>query len=237
MLEGITLIRNGNHLKYPWKECIKQLSLCCNQVIVNCGDSFDNTFEDLKALSFELDNVTPICERWDMKNTGNGYELARQINLELSLTALPWVLYLQADEFIHEQDIDKLRSLLDTLPNNITQIELYRTYFWGWDYRAPKYELYLGRVFRKGTHLVGGDGMYLIRQTGDIYRTDIPIYHYSRVGTEEEITRRVRNLDTLFHDQKEIDTFKPIRYTDLRQEELIPFQGTHPKYIKEMLDG
>lgn len=236
MLTGITLIRNGNELKYPWKECISQLTHVCDRVMVNCGYSTDGTSEDLYHLSKCIPKISFDYVKWDMKNTGNGAELARQVNLLLPFITEGWVLYLQADEFIHEKDKDAIHKLIETLPRTVTQIELHRTYFWGWDKRAPKHEIFLGRIFRAGTHEVGGDGMHLIRKEGQIVRSQIPIYHYSRVGSEEDITRRVRTLDLLFHEENMIKTFPSFSYNEIPSNELLAFDGTHPKLIKEMLE-
>jgi hypothetical protein len=236
MITGVTLIRNGNELKYPWKECIWQLCQVCDHVLVNCGHSTDGTSEEMYQLAKRAPKISFDYMKWDMKNTGNGQELARQVNLLLPFIGEGWVLYLQADEFIHENDRDAIHKLVESLPNTTTQVELYRTYFWGWDKRAPKHEIFLGRLFRAGTHEVGGDGMYLVRKYGQVVRAQIPIYHYSRVGSEEDITRRVRTLDTLFHEADKIKTFPSFKYDEIPSNELIDFKGTHPKFIREMLE-
>jgi hypothetical protein len=236
-ITGITLIRNGNKLKYPYKECIKQLSLFCDEVLVNCGDSDDNTFEDIKALN--LDNVKVFQTTWNMSNTGDGGELARQANLLLPIAQGSWIVYMQADELLHEKDFDIIKNALYQSTHSINQIELYRTYFWTFKQRAPKYEIYLGRIFRRNTHEVGGDGMYIQSIQGNIplvARLKVPIYHYSRVGTEEEINTRWRNLDLLFHNKEVVDTFSKFSYTDIDKKELIPFNGTHPKVIQGLLN-
>lgn len=239
LLTGVTLIRNGNDLNYPWKACIKQLCTICDDVIVNYGESTDNTEEELIALQKEL-KFRIYKYKWDMSNTGDGRELAQQVNNILPHVYSKWVLYLQADEFVHENDKNSLRFLLETTPQQVDQVELYRTYFWGWDKRAPQYEIFLGRVFRRDTHEVGGDGMYIKRKDnhkGIIIRSGIPIYHYSRVGSEEEITKRVRNLDTLFHPRETVNSFPNFQFGFVADNDIVPFNGTHPKYIKEFISN
>lgn len=225
-LTGITLIRNGNKFNYPYKECIKQLSTICSEVIVNVGDSDDDT-----SVIEVPGRVRIFNSKWDMSNTGDGRELARQANLLLPLVTTEWILYLQADEFV----IDQLSDYLNTLPINITQVELFRTYFYrDLNTRLASEELFLGRVFRRSTHLIGGDGMHLDRLSGDVIRTNINIYHYSRIGTEEQIDKRIKNLDRLFHEPEQVQNFSTFKYQTTG---LISYEGIHPVGIKEFYDN
>jgi adenylate kinase family enzyme len=234
MLTGLTCIKNGNALKYPWKECIKSLASYCNQVLVATASCDDGTIEDLKALCIEYPHIKMVFTNWKDINTGNGSVLASVVNELLPFVKNEWCVYLQADELIHEQDIENLFFILKELPSNITQLELLRTYFWkDLQTRNTEFEIMLGRVFRKGTHIIGGDGMYLNRLKGEVIRSDIQIYHYSRIGSEEDITKRVRNLDKLFHSQEAVDKFKDFSYTTFTNSRLINYSGSHPKGIKE----
>lgn len=228
-LTGITLVRQANRLGYPWKQCVKALTDLCDQVIINVDiHSDDGMLDDLKKLTSK--NHQFYLSVWDMKNTGDGRMLANEANKTLPEVTSDWVIYLQADEMIHQQDMHSLRLYLDTLPSNTTQVELLRTYFWkDLNSRAPQYEIYLGRIFRKGTHTVGGDGMYLNRLKGEIIRSPYWIYHYSRMGPEEKVAARVKNLDQLFHD--DVSVTKTFSYNE--EPVLIPYTGTHPDGIEE----
>lgn len=236
-LTGITLIRNGNQLSYPWKLCIQNMCKYCEWVLVNIGDSTDQTLEDYLELENEYKNLIGFKFDWNMSNTGDGSELAKQANNLLSCVPPDsWVIYLQADEFIHEVDHEELVNLINQQPSNVSQIELYRTYFYGdLEHRLHSEELYLGRIFRIGTHRVSGDGMYLNRLSGDVYRSKMWIYHYSRIGTEEQVTQRVRNLDRLFHNSEVVDRFPDFKYENSKH--LIPYYSTHPAGIKEFYRG
>lgn len=231
-LTGITLIKNGNQLKYPYKACIQSLASYCDQVIVNVGKSIDNTEHDvLQLVDKEFKNVAVYSTSWSEENTGNGQELAIQANKLLPFVNTEWIVYLQADEFILEEDIEKIKKDINSFnPNEeeYTQIELFRTYFYkSLNTRLLKNEIWLGRIFKKGTHTVGGDGMFLNRNSGRVWRAqDTKIMHYSRIGTEQEITNRVRQLDKLFHDEDEIKTFPAFKF---ETEGLIKYTGKHPK--------
>lgn len=236
MLTGMTLIRNGNKLKYPWKECVISMSNYCSNVLVNCDAGEDNTLDELMELKKEYPNIFIYEHKWDMSNTGDGSELAKQANNLLPYVANPWVVYLQADEFILEDVGKKIRQQLQTAPDIVTQIELYRTYFWGsLDIRAEDQEIWLGRIFRKGSHTVGGDGMYLNKRWGTVARYKGLIYHYSRMGSEEDVNTRWRNLDKLFHDPEVVNEFEHFSYSNAGN--LIQYNGPHPTGVKEFYNG
>jgi hypothetical protein len=238
-ITGLTLVRNGNELNYPWKQCILQLCQICDYVLVNCGYSTDHTAEHMHELCRDKPKIQYDFIEWDMNNSGDGRELALQANKLLPFVATEWVLYLQADEFIHEKDRKIILDTVTCAPDHVSQIELYRTYFWeSLTNRALPQEVYLGRIFRNGTHEIGGDGMHLNRFSGDVCRLDdVWIYHYSRMGSEDEITKRIRNLDRLFHEEESIKTFAPFSYKSLSSQNLVPYNGSHPKYAKEFYCG
>lgn len=234
-LTGITLIKDGNKLGYPYEYCIKSLAGLCDEVIVNCGLSDDRTDIHVRDLETEsLNKIRVLDTVWNMSNTGNGSELAKQANIILPFITSDWVLYLQADELIHEKDFKAIRDFINNLPDHITQVELFRTYFWkNLQTRVPEYEIWLGRLFKTGTHEVGGDGMYIIRHNGDVIRSPFYIYHYSRIGSEQQVTKRLRRLDSLFHDKEIVDSFKDFSYTeDLPSSGTISYSGTHPNGIE-----
>lgn len=233
-LTGVTLIRKGNELNYPWKECITSLSKLCDEVIVNADvDNSDGTVDELKGLSLLLPNIKIIYTSWDMSNTGDGRELAKQINDILPLVTTDWVVYMQADELIHEEDHVRVRDFITERSENVKQVELYRTYFYSdLQHRARQWEIWLGRIFRTGTHLVGGDGMYIVpvEKHTAIVRLPVFIYHYSRLGPEEKIQRKMKELDSLFHSEEVVSTIKPFKYDT--EVQLDYYNGTHPEGIE-----
>ena len=235
LLTAVTLIRNGEKLKYPYKECIRNMSTFCDEVLVNYGESEDNTLEKLTKLAKELSNVTLVTREWNMSNTGDGSELAKQANELLPFVQSDWVIYVQADEMLRPDDGLLLRKVLDDALSHVNQVELYRTYFWGsLEQRATEHEIWLGRIFRKGTHMVGGDGMFLVSQVQQhVVRFHSLLFHYSRMGEEEDVNTRWRNLDLFFHERKEVAQFDKFKYDTKCRQDLIQYQGIHPEGIKE----
>lgn len=229
-LTGITLVRNGILLGYPFEITIISMAQMCSEVLVNIDPGQDKTLEVVRGLRKTYPHIKIIDTKWDMSNTGDGRELAVQANLLLPEVKNEWVLYLQADESIHQKDMFELKEFIRELPDRYSQLELYRTYFWeNLHTRLLSDEIWLGRIFRKGTNRIGGDGMHLIRDSGDAIRSAFWIYHYSRMGLEDKVNKRLRNLDSLFHSTEVVNSFKPFSYKDdSRGKELVNYHGTHP---------
>lgn len=233
-ITGISLVRNGNELRYPWKLTIKSLLSCCDEVIVNCCPTNDQTFEELRMIS-KYHPVKIIESNWDMSNSGNGSMLAYEANKILPSVSTDWIMYLQADELVHEDDAEYYKNITSTMPGRISQIELFRTYFWGsLTQRYLSNELFLGRLFRTGTNIVGGDGMHLVRLLGEVYRTNKLIYHYSRMGSEEQINKRIRTLDRLFHDEEKVNQFKHFSFAEAAKSDIIFYDGKHPEGVESL---
>lgn len=234
MITGVCLIRNGLLLGYPFELAIRSLADMCSEVLVNIDPGQDKTLEVVNGLRRSYPKIRIIESKWDMSNTGDGSELAKQANLLLPEVKNDWIVYMQADEMIHQKDQFELKEFLRELPENYSQVELYRTYFWeNLRTRLVTDEIWLGRIFRKGTHKVGGDGMYLIRESGDVIRSAFWIYHYSRMGREDLVNTRLRNLDSLFHSPEVVEEFKSFNYLeDSKGKDIIPYHGSHPDGVE-----
>jgi hypothetical protein len=236
-LSCISLIRNGEKFNYTYKELIRNTCPYVDDFVMNFGitPEDDGTKGKLLELSNEFPSLRIVDSEWDMENIKEGTELAIQINKYLHMLDTEWVIYLQADEMLRPEDGAELREFLKTVPSDINQVELLRTYFWGTlQNRAEKHEIWLGRVFRAGTHYVGGDGMWIVQKApGGITRHPALIFHYSRMGSEEEVNARWRNLDTFYHTPEKVAQFHKFDYEGDLEGRLISYNGPHPNGIEE----
>ena len=214
-LLGITLITNGVELGYPFVQCIRNLSKCCDRVLVSTDmdANRDSTGRVLFELEEELGNISIIFDAWDW-SVNNGTDLAERINHcmdeALSVGGFDSVLYVQADEIVSFEEINVLKNAIDFASTNVF---LERTYFWkDLNHINKSWTMHLPRlcVLTKGLRVVE-DGMSMkvddkfpsVYVPNDVAR----IYHYSRVGDTKKIADRLNTLDSLFH---ETDSFSPI---------------------------
>ena len=54
MVSGFTLVRNAILLDYPFTESILSMVPLCDEIIINCGDSEDATFEICQRLQHQF---------------------------------------------------------------------------------------------------------------------------------------------------------------------------------------
>lgn len=133
-LSGFTLVKNATLREYPVEAVLRTLRAVCDEVVVNVGDSEDDTLERVRDAAGPADGgpagdgpggrgASPpdggdpapvrILERTWPEEFGNHLkELSDESNRALEACSREWALYLQADELLHEDDVPDLRRAL-----------------------------------------------------------------------------------------------------------------------------
>jgi hypothetical protein len=271
-LSVVTIVSQAVRLKYPIAAVLESVAPIADEIVVNIDTSHDDgtwqlVFEKLsRILAVKQAQGLPLSERmhygrivespWNWEARDAGQELARQTNRAFEACTKDWILYIQADEAVHEDDYEDIRWILD-LPEEFTAAEFMRLYFFGSptvlrkDWTQP-----LVRMFRRGKARSVGDAMNCEADGLVWFHTDgTPrLFHYTRVADAETIGRRIRNLDALFHAPEELDDERPydfrlrdvdghLKGRDARlpqknpKDVLVPYLDTHPavmlKWLKE----
>lgn len=254
------IIRNGVDLNYPFSRIVDGLMGLPGEVVL-CVDpsSSDLTVKvcnDIylrKKLAEEKTDVRIVYSKWDLNNiTNTGYEFARQTNIAIDNCIGDWILLLQADECVHEQDFDKIISAIEYAEkNNISAYEMVRLYFYGsLDVIRDDWTVNIVRLFKKGARKSCGDAMNT-SGGGRVERLNVPIYHYSRIGDPDIISKRILSLDKFFHAGEKLKTeqeLKPYTFDTYNfdcqhkdnidvgkqkvERKLSTFTGTHPKAFR-----
>jgi len=107
-ISGFTIARNVIKFSYPILESIQSILPICDEFIVNVGDSEDDTLDLIRSI--DSDKIRIIQNVWDFSQ---GAEvLSHQTNLALKECSGDWAFYLQSDEVIHEDDLEKLKRTM-----------------------------------------------------------------------------------------------------------------------------
>jgi len=204
---GVLSIRNGSGLGYPYPLVVKNLSALCDHVLIGIDPAFP---EDASVVAgLQCANVDVIDASWDMGNRNAGSEIAIQMDSlvqESQRRGADWVVVLQADELFHERDFEMLRLFMER-SDGVSGFRTNRLYFWR-DLKTVRVDwgAEMVRIFRPGHYSFMAEGtdkagMYSgkVREGNEVY-LPYQIYHYSRVDRPEEISKRVRNLDSFFHE-------------------------------------
>ena len=109
-LSAFTFVRNARRYYLPLDASIRSVLPLVDEVIVAVGDSDDDTRDWVASLD---DRVRIIDTVWDTATFDKNTEYARQTDLARQACRGDWLLYIQADEVIHEDDHDKIRAALE----------------------------------------------------------------------------------------------------------------------------
>ncbi|MCK5019615.1 MAG: hypothetical protein KAS32_21330 [Candidatus Peribacteraceae bacterium] len=223
------IARNVVKLKYPLDKVIRSVVGLADEVLILADPtSEDDTLDYIFDLSLEINNGTKehgtevvlMDSVWDLDNiSSTGAEFARQTNISINLCSGDWVFCIQCDESIHEEDHEIIRILIEEAEQNgIDAYSMIRIYFYGTintvrnDWTLP-----ITRLFKKGTRYSCGDAMNT-EGSGRVVACGVPIYHYSRIGDPEVISKRILSLDKFFHAKEKL----------LNENELKPYDfNTH----------
>lgn len=213
MISVVTIISNAIRLDYPFQPWLECNAPVASEIVINVDSTCqDGTVELVRDLTHTLENVRILESPWNWENRVGGSELAIQSNLAIELCTQPWVLYIQADEVLHEQQHPLLKATVESAPADVTVFNLPRLYFWGRpDTIRMDWTHYLPRLFRRGSRSSSGDAMYT-SGSGKPVPSKISLFHYSRMGDPAVISKRIATLDSLYHPQNTIQETGPYDY-------------------------
>ena len=134
LISGLSFIRNGESLGYPYVEAIRSILPLVDEMVVVVGKSEDGTREAVEAIGDP--RIRIIDSEWHPRITPKASVLAQQTNLGLMHCKGDWVVYVQGNELFHERDLPRMRELMTEHLEN-PQVEgllIERLVFYG-DYR------------------------------------------------------------------------------------------------------
>jgi glycosyltransferase involved in cell wall biosynthesis len=246
-ISGVTFIKNGISLGYPFIECIRSLSQICDEVIINVGfDDLDLTSDDgtykLLREKFPEEKYIFLKSYWDPELSKGGEILAQQTNIALQAASGKYIQYLQGDECLHEDDFKKIIQATEVLDQNLEM-----------DGAIFDYVHFYGNVdIFKHTKTTYRREVRLIRNRRDIkswkdaqgfrhkddtklycLKSNARIFHYGWARKEQIMNQKVQSFEKLYHGQNHQNKkFAYRRIWGLR-----PFKGTHPKIMKEWIEN
>lgn len=235
-----TFLRNANMLGYPFIESIKSALPLCDEFIVNVGDSEDDTLEMVKNINSP--KIRIIQSQWNEKMTTKGYVYGQQKSIAHYNCTGDWALYLEADEVIHEEDIPKIKQVMQRYLDNdkvealaFDFIHFYgnhKTYVWspGW-YRREV------RAIKSTIRAYAPDGLFFVVLTSNkkgryprAVLANATIYHYGWVRGEKQMNEKIKQVSKYWGGlNTEID------YSQIDHSILKEFKWGQPAVMKDWL--
>lgn len=253
-ISAYSYIRNGFTYEYPFIQSIRSVLPICDEFVIAVGDSNDGTKEAI--LKIGDPKIRIIDTIWDENLRKAGKIFAQQANIALRNITGDWAFHIQADELIHENDLDKIYNQIKAA-NDDKKIEgflfdflnFYGNYNYLNDTRYQhKKEI---RIFRNNLNVFSYRDSQGVRKypSYEEYLNDhqgyklnvkyihIPVYHYSYVRSPHKMNTKMKYFDSFWHDDNYIENkYQSIDDYDFYNIERVKkFEGTHPALMKDII--
>ncbi|MGN6547119.1 MAG: glycosyltransferase family 2 protein [Aureliella sp.] len=237
-VSGFSVVRNAIRYDYPFLESLRSLLPLVDELVLAVGDCDDGTVEALDAL--KSPKLKLLHTVWDPAVRSGGLIISQQTNLALDHCQGDWCFYLQADEVLHENDLDRLDCAMRKHINHTSIDGLtfrYHHFRADYNYRDPLPYRRQTRIIRRTSGARSyGDGCGFRKPDGRLrtVRTGAWIYHYGHVKPPQNMSAKMDFFSSLYDGRAVQPGAERIRDAygwDVRSCER--FTGTHPAVMAE----
>ena len=241
MTSGFTIVRNAEILDYPLTESVCSALPLCDEFIISCGDSRDNTLGICNALQADHpDKIRLNFVEWDEKQQRGGYQLQHHTNEALKECRGNWCLYLQADEVIHEEDY----ALIQTAQNRAGELSAvdgivfeYEHFYGNYSFTIQGRNWYRRevRLFKNGRSIQAFRDAQGFRREGKRLRaisSGARIFHYGYVRTVQTMEAKAIEMARWWGNSPQLSAASliPRRHFGLRR-----YNETHPSQMSSRI--
>ena len=244
-VSGFTFLRNGQKFGYPFVASIRSILPIVDEYVVALGPCYDDTEKMLREIGDPKIRIIPTQwnERIQPDYSVKGFVYGQQKSIALFNCTGDWAFYLEADEVVHEDDLPKIRAVMERYLNDervealaFDYLHFYgnaNTYAWspGW-YRSEV------RIIRNTIPAWGPEGLFFIvlekHKKGRYPRaahTGATIYHYGWVRSEAQMHLKASAVHKYWDDKPAAKA----DYTKIDLATLKLFAGAHPKVVQDWL--
>lgn len=256
-ISGFSMVKNADKLYYPVKQSIESVLPIVDEFVIAIGkgDKDDRTREIVSAIDSE--KIKIIDTNWDIQKYPRGMEHAHQTDIAKEQCKGDWLIYLQADEVIHEKYLPVIQRACTKYFDD-EEVEGFifgYKHFWGDYFHYQKthgwypFEIRIVRndpeihswksaqSFRRIPHFDGlnyrqEEGTYKLK----VIKLQAEVYHYGWVRPPKLMYKKNKTLMT--NHQGEIVANKlvnaPYDYGPMNK--LPVFKGTHPEVMNEWIE-
>jgi hypothetical protein len=258
-ISGFSMAKNADKLYYPLKQAIESVLPIVDEFVVAIGkgDANDRTRE--LVASTKSDKVKIIDTEWDIVKYPRGMEHAHQSDIAKEQCSGDWLIYLQADEVIHEKYLDTIKNACQKYlhDKDVEGFILGYKHFWGdyWHYhRSHGWYPFEIRIIRNDPEIHSWESAQSFRRIPDfdgisyrkkegtyklkVVKLDAEVYHYGWVRPPDLMIKKDKALFTNHKGEKVAEAeyknnYQPFEYG--RLDKLPVFTGTHPKVMEEWI--
>lgn len=244
-VSAFTFLRNADKFDYPFIESIKSVISMVDEFVIALGpsDEDDNTEEKLLALNEP--KIRIIKTTWNEKMKTRGFVYAQQKSIAYYNCTGDWAFYIEADEVVHEKDLEKIYSYMEKYKDDpeVEGLAFKYRHFYGnadtylWSPAWYKKEI---RIMKTSVRSFPPDGLFFVvfadnRNTKLRYpkavTMDVLMYHYGWVRPPKSMELKFKSVDK-YWDQSET---KQIDYKNIDKKILRKFTDSHPQVVQNWL--
>ncbi|MFN0047819.1 MAG: glycosyltransferase family 2 protein [Cytophagales bacterium] len=239
-----TYVRNASTLGYPFIESILSVLPICEEFVIALGDGNDDT--ENMILAINSSKIKIIHTVWEMNNLKDGTEFSRQAEIALKECTSDWVLHLQCDEVIHEEDLPLIKKTIDENNSNSNLqgfLFEYLHFYGNYHYicASPQWYRREIRLFRNNIGVKpyrDSQGFRINNKKLLVIKTKIRVFHYSRVSNPILFDKKMKAFKAMYNQSTsdaETSFGKPV--FEQNGELLKYFQGQHPHVMQSRISN
>jgi glycosyltransferase involved in cell wall biosynthesis len=243
-----SFIRDGVKLGYPFEESIRSALPICDEFVIAVGASDDGTWERLQAMNEPKLKLLPA--QWNEQCRSHGFVYGQQKMVAQYNCTGDWAFYLEGDEILHEQDIDRLRSAMEHYLED-REVEVlafdYFHFYGDANHLHVSSQAYrkAARIIRNRLRSFAPDGLYwaVIKDKSwhggrnkrrsrypKAAALNIPIYHYGNARDVRFLKKKAATGNQYWANSVFYDS-----YGDIDPSQIGLFRGTHPAVMESWL--
>ncbi len=226
---------------YPFVESIQSLLPLVDEYVIAVGRSEDDTLNHIRAI--DSPKIKIIETQWNEVMRDRGFVYGQQKMIAHYNCSGDWAFYLEGDEVLHEDDLEKIRLQIEAVHKDYSVEALYFDFFHF--YGAPTQIGIAGyrrapRIIRNSIRVISPDGLYFVvldkNKMGRYPRAkyaNAAIYHYGHCRKTEYTNSKLKQVGKYWDaEHRPFDTYGYIDVAELR-----PFNGNHPVVMASWLEN
>lgn len=241
-LAGFTIIRNAIKYDYPVIEAINSILPICDAFYVGVGKSDDDTRKLIESIA--SDKIKIIDTVWNDEFRVGGIVLSNETNKIFDLIPMEydWCFYIQSDECVHEQDLEKIKiAALQHFQNSSVDGLLfdYKHFYGQYNYVGAGRRWYAReiRIIRNNKNIRSYKDAQGFRFRDNtklkVKRIHASIYHYGWVKPPRAQQAKQQSFHKMWHDdewmKKNIPAVTDFDYNNI--DLLEEFTQAHPQIM------
>ena len=240
-VSGFTFLRNGQRLGYPFVASLRSILPLVDEFVIALGPCDDDTEKMVREIGDP--KIKIISTQWNEKMRGDysvgGFVYGQQKSIALFNCTGDWAFYLEADEVVHENDLPKIRAVMEKHLDDprVEALAFDYLHFYGnkntiaW---SPGWYRSEVRILRNTIPAWSSEALFF--NVVDSHKksrhpraahTGAPIFHYGWVRSEAQMNLKSASVQRYWNSEPPAK----VDYSKIDAAVLQRFTGTHPQVV------